>query len=155
MYPRISFEERYWKCVLPEPNSGCYFWMGRLDPDGYGRVNIGYFGDANRKTSVLAHRAAYEHFIGAIPFGLEIDHKCRIRCCVNPEHLECVTHQVNIKRGIYKGKKSSNSYKTHCPKGHPYFGENLYLIGKRRQCRICRREFSKNYREKRKQASGR
>lgn len=115
--------------VSPEPNSGCWFWTGYVNHQNYGRFY-------NGKKSVLAHRWAYEHFVGSIPDSRELDHLCRIPCCVNPDHLDPVSHRQNILRG--NGACARNAKKTHCPKGHPYSGSNLYLSRTRRE-RICRR----------------
>lgn len=80
---------------------------------------------------------SHELHKGPIPEGLVIDHLCRNRGCVNPDHLEAVTQRENILRG--EGLAAANARKTHCPKGHPYSGENLYVVPSsgRRQCRIC------------------
>ncbi len=119
---------------LPEPNSGCWLWIGYICKDGYGILR-----------GRCAHRFAYEDYIGPIPDGLEIDHLCKTRSCVNPEHLEPVTHAENIARGDYKTPNHRNLRKTHCPKGHPFSGENLIIErkkdgGERRRCRECVKE---------------
>lgn len=89
---------------------------------------------------VAAHRLAYEELRGPIPSGLELDHKCRVRGCVNPWHLEPVTTAENIRRGI--GRPAENARKAVCLRGHPLSGDNLYRspsgLGGRR-CRSCRR----------------
>jgi hypothetical protein len=140
---KITFAERYDKYAFPEPNTGCFIWMGSINQHGYGRLHVGYKSDGTRK-SALAHRAAYEHFVGPIPEGLQLDHKCRLRCCVNPEHLEPVTNQENTKRGLGpKQLRDRQLSKTHCPQGHPYFGDNLLLDKKGRRCWICRRRTTK------------
>jgi len=110
----------------PEPNSGCWLWLGKVDKAGYGRMRF-------HCDELYAHRVSYEVFKKAIPKHLELDHLCRVRCCVNPDHLEAVAHQENIARG-----RSHWRDKTHCPKGHPYSGNNLFLdsLGKRR-CMTC------------------
>ena len=114
------FEDKY----APEPNSGCWLWLSSLR-DGYGTFRVG-------RKMVPAHRFSYEAQFGAVAEGLVLDHLCRVRCCVNPQHLEPVTNQVNVKRGA--------ELKTHCPQGHPYSGENLYLYkGRHRICRKCTR----------------
>jgi len=82
--------------VMPEPNSGCWLWMGGTVKRGYGRFNIPRrLGGQRRK----AHQLSYELYRGLIPAGLELDHLCRVPSCVNPEHLEPVTHQMNVLRG--------------------------------------------------------
>lgn len=93
---------------------------------------------ANRKRYRL-HRVVYENLVGEIPKGLELDHLCRVKRCINPAHLEPVTHQINVERGN-SGK--NNSAKTHCPEGHEYTTENTH-IGRKgkyvmRGCRTCR-----------------
>lgn len=136
----VRFEAR----VHVEPNTGCWIWRGAIaTPGGYGTMKV----DGRTR---LAHRLSYEYFKGQIHDGLDIDHLCRTRCCVNPDHLEAVTRQVNLNRGIIH-----NRTKTHCPKGHPYSGDNLLVRphgngGKQRTCLACHREMGRvraqNYR---------
>ena len=122
--------------VLDIPESGCWVWMGTTNPGGYGLV--GY----NGKTK-LSHRVAYELKFGPIPEGLDLDHLCRVRCCVNPDHLEPVSRSENLRRGETGDNlvKSALSV-THCPSGHEYTPENTFLRKDRpghRGCRACRR----------------
>lgn len=92
----------------------------------------------------LAHRYVYELEVGPIPEGLEIDHLCRVRNCVNPAHLEAVTHAENIRRGT-QGEWSKA--KTHCPSDHPYNAANTVLNSRgTRVCRICRSATMRRYR---------
>jgi hypothetical protein len=121
---------------------GCHLFTGPLDRKGYGRES---FGGRTR----LAHRIAYELAFGAIPEGLEIDHLCRVRNCVNPEHLEAVTHLENLRRGVRSKENdwnvgAKNRAKTHCPHGHPYAGSNLKIRYRNgwicRECRACKNE---------------
>ena len=90
----------------------------------------------------LAHRFAYELLVGPIPEGLTLDHVkargCTSTLCVNPAHLEPVTNEVNILRGI--GFPALNAGKSTCPKGHPYSEGNTYLWHGSRYCRICQRD---------------
>ncbi len=111
----------------------------------YWTVNEG--GAGTKK--VPGHRLIYEHFSGHIPEGYEIDHLCRIKGCVNPTHLEPVTHSQNLKRG--------NRYtdgRTHCTQGHELTDDNIIIQGawphrrSYRACRICAREQSKRSWEK-------
>ena len=128
------FEEKYYIDA-----NGCWIWTAHTQPNGYGR-----FRDGERL--VMAHRWAYEHHIAPIPEGLQLDHRCRVRNCVNPDHLEPVTTQENTRRGE-AGK--AQLARTHCPQDHPYEGENLYLYSDgRRACRICARESTRQYRER-------
>lgn len=118
--------EHFMSKISPEPNSGCWLWVSSLDEKGYGLL---WHNGRTRK----AHRVGHELLVGPIPKGLELDHLCRVRCCVNPKHLEAVTHAVNMSRG-------SRASKTKCPKGHIYVGENLYVNSKgQRWCRECGR----------------
>jgi hypothetical protein len=115
---------------------GCWEWIACRDRAGYGRLLVG-------KSAGLAHRYIYELMIGPVPEGLELDHLCRNTSCVNPAHLEPVSHQENCRRGRQTERK------THCPRGHPYSGDNLYInpngSQKCRECHraVCRRSLNK------------
>lgn len=118
--------------VMMEPMSGCWLWIGDCTRRGYGRFQRNQY----------AHRASYELFVGRIPDGLVIDHKCRTLCCVNPDHLEAVTQKTNVRRGdAAKVKKQT------CKLGHPL---------SRRQpasqlvCVICQNERARAYRARKK-----
>jgi len=113
---------------MPEPNSGCWLWLAARDKNGYGVINI-----SGKMRS--AYRAAYEDSVGPVPVGLELDHLCRVRCCVNPAHLEAVTHQVNQLRG--NSVSGVNARKTHCVHGHLYTPESTYRRRFGKGCRIC------------------
>lgn len=146
---RGTIEERFWAKVLPEPNSGCWLWGAGLSPEGYGRLS-----ESGTRKALYAHRYSYELHKGPIPEGLELDHLCRVRSCVNPDHLEPVTRKTNMLRGLGNGNKE----KTHCPKGHLYSGQNLIIStrgnGKTfRRCRTCLNKQNAEYmREKRRGA---
>lgn len=118
-------------------DSGCHEWRAYRTPDGYGRFQVG--------TSRVAHRVAYELFVGPIPEGLEIHHKCRNRGCVNPEHLEPVTHLENLSLDPIG---AHNARKTHCPRGHPYTGDNLARFDGRRHCKQCNRLAQQRFRKR-------
>jgi hypothetical protein len=91
-YKTPSVRERFEKFFEPEPNTGCWLWMGTVERR-CGYPQIWYEG-----TNCLAHRIAYELYVGPIPDGLVLDHLCRVRSCVNPKHLEAVTAAVNNAR---------------------------------------------------------
>lgn len=125
--------ERFAEKVAPR-ESGCVEWTGALNPNGYGQFY------ASRGKYVKAHRWAYENQVGPIAGDLPLDHLCRNRKCVNVEHLEPVTQRVNLLRG--ETVTASHAEATHCPKGHPYAGDNLYRYPGTnwRRCKTCRRE---------------
>ena len=134
------FSERY----VPEPNTGCWLWIGSIDA----RVSSGYglFGKNRR-----AHRVSWELHSGAIPDGLVVDHICRVRSCVNPDHLRIVTRAVNNVENSH-GPSAKAKQVTHCPKGHPYAGENLHRQRAGRKCRTCHRLICNAYRLRRRLA---
>ena len=115
---------RFWENV--NKTESCWIWTAALDQDGYGKCR--------RDGVKRAHRVAYEELVGPIPAGLHLDHLCRVRECVNPEHLQPVTNLLNLMRG--QTFAAINAAKTHCPKGHEYTPENTQR--KANGSRICR-----------------
>ena len=143
VWERPSPEVRFWAKV--QKTDGCWNWVG-----GKRRVKRLYYGvfgithSYHNYETVPAHRFSYELTRGAIPEDKELDHVCRNSLCVNPDHLEAVSHKVNMQR-------SSWALKTHCPKGHPLSGDNLapyeLKLG-HRKCVICKQERRQNFHER-------
>lgn len=131
-----TVEERFWEKVFIDPATKCWLWKG-AKAWGYGKFGVKSDG---KKKAVMAHRFSYNLHKGTIPEGLDLDHLCRVRNCVNPDHLEPVIRRENVRRGISLWGQNMN--KTHCPLGHPYSGENLYVYNNCRYCLICRRMHS-------------
>lgn len=139
-----AFPENLLQRMEPQPN-GCIYFTGALDKDGYGQIT-------RQGKSTKAHRAAYEHFVGPIPEGHQIDHECHNRdetcaggptCehrrCVNFEHLRTATAKENLlaSSATWGGR---NARKTHCPQGHPYDDENTRINSQgSRVCLTCLR----------------
>ena len=134
---RIPLEDQF----IPEPNSGCWLWMGATDGIyGYGKVNQKAHGEKQ------AYRAVYVKHKGPIPEGLVLDHLCRNPSCVNPEHLEPVTQHENMRRGHYlDGLRLGGTLgsirrkeRTHCRKGHEWNEKNTATQSNgARKCRRC------------------
>lgn len=134
MESTLTSVKRLLNRIQVEPDSGCWIWQRAPNNSGYATTNW-------QGRSAFVHRIFYESFFGPIPEGLECDHLCGKRICVNPFHLEAVTHKLNRQRGRTTKYKLAN---THCPHGHPYSGDNLYIDMKRgriyRACRACRNQ---------------
>jgi hypothetical protein len=130
--------QRFWDKVDDDANS-CWLWTAAIGHNGYGR----FWFDGRH---VRAHRFAYELLVGPIPEGMELDHLCRVRHCVNPAHLEIVEHRENMLRG--DTIVALNSRKQACPRGHPFSPENTRVYRGRRHCRACARIHTRRWREK-------
>lgn len=139
--------ERFMHKIAVDEATGCWLWTGGIfQQTGYGLFTRPYSDGKWRPTT--AQRASYELVKGAIPEGLELDHLCRVRHCVNPDHLEAVTHWENNRRGM---SPSAIAYRTNrCLKGHEFTPENTFARTRngrtKRECRECirRRERGRN-----------
>jgi hypothetical protein len=116
-------------------DNGCWLWtLSVFTRTGYARIAVpGPTGTVTR----LAHRVSYETFVGPVPDGLHLDHLCRVRRCINPQHLEPVTPRENLLRSP-AAPAALNAAKTHCPRGHAYTADNTYTTPDGRSGRICR-----------------
>lgn len=132
---------------------GCWLWTGALTNAGYG--NMYWKANGSGRPEHGAHRISYSVFVGPIASGLVIDHLCRVRHCVNPDHLEPVTQRENVLRSpIAPG--ALNAAKTHCAQGHPFSEENTFTVvnpGGRstttRSCKTCTRSWNRIASDKR------
>ena len=132
--------KRFMDKVLQVPN-GCWLWCSTISGCGYAYFTLNY-------KMIRAHRIAYQLFKGDIPTGLQIDHLCRNRDCVNPEHLQPVTCSENLRRGLTGKINNPQTKKTQCPNGHPLIEGNLTRYTKSigfRRCLMCNREYHRNY----------
>src|ERR1039458_3552387 len=137
-----TLEEFFEKRVMTEPNTGCWFYLAHRDGNGYCDIQRG----GGKGPRYKAHRFFYETWKVEIPSGLQLDHLCRVRHCVNPDHLEPVTAQINTLRSL--APAAFFAKRTECPKGHPFSPDNTLIRwsgGKhrRRVCKIC--DLNKNY----------
>jgi len=130
----MSVRERIEARYVPEPNSGCFLWLGSLNTHGYAQM---WANGTNR----AVHRLYYEMEKGPVAPGLQLDHLCRIKSCINPAHLEPVT---SLENAWARGRRRPPS--THCPQGHEMTYENTHWQLRRRngkaflarRCKICR-----------------
>ncbi len=127
-----ALPDRFVDKIMFEPNTGCWLWMAGQNGKGYG-----VFKPSRSRRNAYAHRYAYEQLVGPIAPGLEIDHLCRVRHCVNPAHLEPVPPVINQQRGNSPNQIINRSGA--CLRGHPWTPESTYYFpgGKKKRCRIC------------------
>jgi len=118
-----------------DSHNDCWLWCGGKTGSGYGQIR-------NGRRKMCAHCLSHELFIGPIPEGHAVDHLCRVRHCVNPDHLRALSHHENY------GQASLS--KTHCKNGHEYSEVNTYRSRRQRHCRICMRDANRRFQMKRK-----
>lgn len=129
------------KKITPAAPDECWLWRGALGVHGYGQIHLLIDGKDRHR---MPHRVVYEHLVGPIPAGLQIDHLCRVRHCVNPAHLEPVTNAENTRRGRLSELNTLRAKRRkHCKRGHLY---DEFAEGERRHCRVCHRMTSSCYR---------
>jgi len=122
--------------LVTAPPTPCWIWTAALSEAGYGAFTPPE--EIRRGNTAAAHRISYMEIEGGIEEGLEMDHLCRNRTCVNPEHLEAVTRQENLLRG--ETVSAMRSRITHCPQGHEYTADNTAISTRnQRSCRTCKR----------------
>jgi len=147
----IPFTKRFWSKV--DTSGECWLWTACIGTDGYGQFGCGPNTEIRTRK---AHRIAYILTHGAIPEGMELDHLCRNRACVNPAHLEPVDHSTNVLRGaagVLRDPTKPRKRATHCKNGHVLTPENLGALRTRpttRRCRICHNERARQANSRRK-----
>lgn len=126
---RVPLHERFWAKV--DKTDECWLWTGARNGDGYGYIQV-------EGRSTRAHGWSYLWACGAVPVGLVLDHLCRVRHCVRPDHLQPVPERINLLRG--ESFAAENAVKTHCPAGHEYDEANTARDSRgSRYCRACKR----------------
>ncbi len=131
---------RFWAKVGVQGD--CWVWTAGKVGAGYG-----HFAQGGKPKMILAHRWAYEAMVTEIPDGLELDHLCRNKACVNPDHLDPVTHAVNLARNP-NAINNTCGHVTHCPRGHAYDETNTRWYRGKRHCRACGPIHSANHRSR-------
>ncbi len=147
-YYKLTPLERFMTQVRKE-STGCWVWLGKLRDNGYARISVD-------GTPVYSHRFAYETFKGPIAEGLTIDHLCRNRACVCPDHLEVVSGSENTSRAV--PFRSADHYskgrtKDVCKWGHSLVGYNLVIRYGARSCRECEKERAQRFKRRRREAA--
>lgn len=134
--------ERWKTSYEVDDHTDCWVWTGPYDGNGYGTISEG------AKKRHMAHIFVYRQLAGPVTAGMELDHKCRNRACVNPKHLEPVPHRINVQRG---DAGIVNAGKTHCKYGHEFTPANTIIRKDKgwRQCRTCCRVANREAQRKR------
>lgn len=153
--PRTDSMERFMDKVLPEPMTGCWLWAGAVSWNGYGKFSERVGPGRNDFVTAIAHRWIMEQEYGPIPPGLQVDHICRVRCCVNPRHLRMVSARENLLALGSLSPTKRLADRTHCKNGHEFIPANTRMINGVRVCKTCDRERSLRYYYERKEQKGR
>lgn len=136
-----EMKKRIERHIVRLPESGCWIWIGNSTHDGYGRMMV--IDQNGKQRPIRAHRISYAANKGPFEKSQIVRHECDVPFCVNPDHLLLGTQQENLQdmrsRNRENGAGVYNRLKTHCNAGHPLFGDNLRIEGKReaRRCKAC------------------
>jgi hypothetical protein len=133
---------RFWSKVKRNEASGCWEWQSYISPQGYGKFSVNNFPQSS-------HVIAFILKNGPIGYGLVIDHMCKNRRCVFPDHLRAVTQKINSTQNS-NGLTAINAAKTHCHKGHEFSKENTAIRRGSRLCKACKRLYDKEWRLRKK-----
>lgn len=139
----MSLTERFESKFIKKGDSECWEWIASISTPGYGQISEG----GRKGRNLGAHRVSYELYKGKIPNDLVVDHICRNRRCVNPNHLRLITRVENVMIGDTICAKKLAA--THCSNGHEYTQNNIYLYNNHRHCRECRKVINGNIYNKR------
>lgn len=133
-------------------DSPCWNWQGCKSRNGYGQFKVEARRGMTRKTG--PHVFAYEYFIGPVPEGFDVHHRCYNRACCNPLHLEAVSHRKNMLDGDAQTIPSVNAQKTHCTSGHLLAGDNLHITRQgARFCRACNARRQRDFQARKRAAN--